>query len=94
MTRHQKFLATFGEHPAGRSVEPGYNSPRRVRASDSAFDGTPETGNAATGFVQRPAIPPRPQAVALPNSLEIAAEYQAIVRMKAWKMSLLADSIT
>ena len=46
------------------SVEPGYNSPGRVRASDSAFDGTLPTENAATGCVQRPAIPPRLQPAA------------------------------
>ena len=62
------------------SVEPGYNSPSRVRASDSAFDGTPPPGNAATGFVQRPAIPPRPQLVASRSPLKTAAEYRAIVR--------------
>ncbi len=41
-------------------VEPGYNSPSQVRKGDLTFDGTPPTGNAATGFVQRPAIPPVP----------------------------------
>ena len=62
------------------SVEPGYNSPGRVRASDSAFDGTLPTENAATGFVQRPAIPPRLQPAASRSPLKTAAEYRAIVR--------------
>jgi hypothetical protein len=41
------------------SVQAGYNSPSRLRDSDLAFDGTPQQGEAATGFVQWPAIPPR-----------------------------------
>ena len=65
------------------SVEPGYNSPSRVRESDWAFDGTPPPGNTATGFVQRPAIPPRPQPVASPSPLKTAAEYWAIVKLRS-----------
>ena len=67
------------ESKLAASVEPGYNSPSRVRDSDLASDGTSQTGEAAAGFVQRPAIPPRPRRVTSRSPLEITAEYRAIV---------------
>ena len=68
------------ESKLAASVEPGYNSPSRIRDSDLASDGTSQTGEAAAGFAQRPAIPPRPRRVTSRSPLEITAEYRAIVR--------------
>ena len=64
------------------SVKPGDIPSSRVRESDLAFDGTPPPGNAAPGFVQRPAIPPRQQPVASRGPLKTAAEHRAIVRLR------------
>ena len=66
------------ESKLAASVEPGYNSPSRVRDSDLASDGTSQTGEAAAGFVQRPAIPPRPRRVTSRSPLEITAEYETV----------------
>src|SRR6266545_2546228 len=60
-------------------VEAGYNSPSCVRDSDLASDAAAQTRGAATGFVQRPAIPPRSRPVNSRSPLVIAAEYRAIV---------------
>jgi len=73
------------ESKLAASVEPGYNSPRRVRYSDLASDATSQTGEAAAGFVLRPAIPPRPRRVTSRSPREITAEYRAIVRRRRWK---------
>ncbi len=73
------------ESKLAASVEPGYNSPRRVRESDLASDRASQTGGAAAGFVQRPAIPPRPRRVTSRSPLEITAEYRAIVRRRRWR---------
>ena len=73
------------ESKLAASVEPGYNFPRRVRDGDLASDGTSQPGEAAAGFVQRPAIPPRPRRVTSRSPLEITAEYRAIVRRRRWK---------
>jgi hypothetical protein len=61
------------------SIEPGYNSPNRLRDGKLKFDATSRNGRAAAGFVQRPGIPPRRQPVWLRGPLDIAAEYRANV---------------
>ena len=61
------------------SIEPGYNSPSRLRDGKLTFDATSRNGDATAGFVQRPTIPPRRQPVWLRSPLDIAAEYRANV---------------
>ncbi len=67
------------ESKLATSVEAGYNSPSRVRDSELASDETSQTGEATVGFVQWPAIPPRPRRVTSRSPLEITAECRAIV---------------
>ncbi len=47
-----KLLVILGAHPAGRSVEPGYISPSRVRESELAFER--DAGNRKRGDGFRP----------------------------------------
>lgn len=48
-----------------------------------ASDRTSQTGEVTAGFVQRPTIPPRSRRVTSHSPLEIAAEYRAIVSLRA-----------
>jgi hypothetical protein len=63
------------------SLEPGYNSPSSGRDSHLSSTRRRHPGGAATGFVQRPSIPPRRQPAASRSPLVIAAQYWAIVRL-------------